>query len=124
MKALERLALAVMALLTTAGAALQGARPQPVGTVVGHVTCSDTQRPARLAQVKLVRVPTAVDRKPAGAGQTIREDVVLDRGASVSGTILDDDGTPASGVGIDLLVKGADGKWMRRERTKDIEICP
>ena len=29
-------------------------RPEDLGTVTGHITCSDTQRPARLAEVALV----------------------------------------------------------------------
>ena len=33
-------------------------RPLPPGTVTGHVFCGDTQRPARLARVALVAVPT------------------------------------------------------------------
>lgn len=48
-----------------AGAGAQGttgrnaaATPPPPGTVVGRVTCEDTQRPARLAQVRLIPVPT------------------------------------------------------------------
>lgn len=30
--------------------------PEP-GRVTGHITCADTQRPARVAQVRLVPVP-------------------------------------------------------------------
>jgi hypothetical protein len=167
----------------------QGTRPEPVGAVTGHVVCGDTQRPARLAEVKLVRVPTAADLKgdqsglmkdtaPAGdavqtsldgsyivrnvkpgryyvvvdkegyllplgqfskkelaatddetkarvakaahtidveANQTAKEDVELERGASVSGTVSYDDGTPASGIGITLLTKDKDGKWVEAE---------
>jgi len=38
---------------------------QPVtGTVTGHVTCSDTQRPARFAQVTLFGVPAEVTQRP------------------------------------------------------------
>lgn len=170
--------------------AQQGVRPEPVGQITGVVTCSDTQRPARLAEVKLVRVPDATagkapdsggmdgDALPTGnavesgldgsytvrnvkpgrywvvvdkdgyliplgqfskkeltatddatrtrvaqtlatvdvqANQTAKLDVVLDRGASVSGTVTYDDGTPASGIGIELLAKDKDGKWHRSE---------
>ena len=50
--------------------------PQSPGYVVGHVTCTDTQRPARVAQVRLVPVPTrqaapaqaSKAGKPAGEG--------------------------------------------------------
>jgi hypothetical protein len=34
---------------------------QPTGSVSGHVTCADTQRPARFAQVTLVGVPAATE---------------------------------------------------------------
>jgi hypothetical protein len=184
-----RLQIAVLAsLFPMTCAAQQGARPEPVGTVTGHVTCSDTQRPARLAAVKLVRVPAKADIKPdsdKGPGgdaapvagnsvetsldgsytirkvkpgqyylvvdkegyliplaqfsakdlaatddetrsrvakvvhpitvegdHTVQEDVVIDRGASVSGAVTYDDGTPASGIGINLLTKDKDGKWV------------
>jgi 5-hydroxyisourate hydrolase-like protein (transthyretin family) len=161
-------------------------RPEPTGIITGHVLCADTQRPARLAEVKLVRVPTKDDAKidpkktsfsdsaPAGdavetsldgsytlrnvkpgqyyvvvdkegyllplaafslkdladpdvetkarianaihivtvlPNQTASEDVTLERGASVSGTVLYDDGSPASGIGISILAKDKDGKW-------------
>lgn len=37
----------------------------PSGTVTGHVTCGDTERPARFASVMLYGVPTAVTAPPA-----------------------------------------------------------
>src|SRR5581483_1013499 len=37
----------------------------PSGTVAGHVTCGDTQRPARFASVLLYGVPTSVSATPA-----------------------------------------------------------
>ncbi len=165
--------------------AQDAAHREPVGAVTGHVLCADTQRPARLAEIKLVRVPGKEDLKPdahksfgdsapAGdavetsldgsytlrnvkpgqyyvvadkegyllplaafslkdladpdadtkarianavhivtvlANQTTNEDITLERGASVSGTILYDDGSPASGIGIQLLAKDKDGKF-------------
>ena len=175
-------------LLTIAAAAQQApTRPAPTGTVIGHVLCADTQRPARLAQVKLVRVPSSDekptrvgfgDAAPAGdpvqtsldgsytlrhvkpgqyyvvvdqegylvplaafsgkdltstddatrariaavthtitvtADQTTREDVTLQRGASLSGTVLYDDGSPASGIALTLLVRdpaSKEPKWI------------
>lgn len=45
--------------LSIVGGAQQQPAP-PSGTVTGHVTCSDTQKPARFASVMLFGVPTAV----------------------------------------------------------------
>src|ERR1700748_1626646 len=36
-------------------------RPEDLGTVTGHITCADTQRPGRLARVRLVPVTIASD---------------------------------------------------------------
>ena len=180
-------------LAAISGAQQPGGRPEFTGAVIGKVTCSDTQRPARLAQVKLVKVPTKADLKAddekgpngdaAAAGNavetsldgsyvfrhvkpgsyyvvvdqegyliplgqfsakelaasdddtrarvakvvhavavegngTVTEDVVLDRGASVSGTITYDDGTPASGIGIELLTKDHEGKWVAAKTSR------
>ena len=38
-------------------------QPEDLGTVSGHITCSDTQRPARLAQVRLVPVTITAPAK-------------------------------------------------------------
>ena len=147
--------------------------PTQPGTVTGQVLCADTQRPARLADVELVRVPGAADMpksvgahtqdtaapvaqtsatsldgsytiagvKPGryyvvvdapgyliplaafglkdlaapntathlrmeravqsitvNAGESVKQDIVLYRGASLSGTVSYDDGSPASGI--------------------------
>lgn len=164
----------------------QEARRQPVGSVTGHVICVDTQRPARLAAVRLVRVPEGGPpakgiRLPMGGGApmgdavetgldgaytignvkpgeyyvvvdregyllplaqftadefaakdvptrlkvdravhtiTVRgdnttvEDVRLERGASVVGRAMYDDGTPAAGLRVKLLQKDGKGKWV------------
>jgi hypothetical protein len=45
------------------------------------------------------------------SGHTEQTEVRLERGAAISGTVLFDDGTPASEVSIDLLHKDASGKW-------------
>ena len=52
--------LLIFALVCTApfAGAQQPTTPPPSGTVTGHVTCGDTQRPARFAQVMLFAVPT------------------------------------------------------------------
>ncbi len=44
--------------------AQQPAPAPPGGTVTGHVTCSDTQRPARFAHVMLFGVPTEITAPP------------------------------------------------------------
>jgi hypothetical protein len=47
-----------------AAAAQQPVAAAGMGTVNGHVTCSDTQRPARFAQVTLFGVPAQVTERP------------------------------------------------------------
>ena len=44
----------------TVGLAQQAASAAGTGTVTGHVTCGDTQRPARFASVTLFGVPVEV----------------------------------------------------------------
>ena len=171
--------------LSTSLGAQEPPRPA-VGMVAGHVFCSDTQRPARMAAVRLVRVPEKAEpakgvRQPMDGGaptgdavetgldgsylipnvkpgdyylvvdkegyliplaqftarelagpdeptrervaravrpitvradQTTAEDVRLERGASVSGRATYDDGTPAGGLGVQILEKDAKGKWV------------
>jgi protocatechuate 3,4-dioxygenase beta subunit len=43
-------------------------RPEDLGTVTGHITCADTQRPARLAEVRLIpaNIGPSKDSKPGG----------------------------------------------------------
>jgi hypothetical protein len=57
---LRRFALIALALLITAAHAQQPASAAGTGTVTGHVTCGDTQRPARFAHVVLFGVPAQV----------------------------------------------------------------
>jgi hypothetical protein len=146
------------------------AAPVPTGAVSGRVLCADTQRPARFAEVSLLRKPDATDQGgdangrgsnfsamgngrttldgsfvitsvpvgdyyviarvagyivPGGsgasgsaadmdsvmsgvpqvhvdAGRESRADLTLQRGASVSGRVLFDDGSPASGVTVQI----------------------
>ena len=184
----KELLILLLLLLVDACAAETGTRPEPMGTVTGHVFCADTQRPARLANVSLVALPSAA---PAGlkegggddvsglrpmtepietsldgsftlhnvkpgeyyllvemegyvlplaeftpkqlqhpdeitrarmqrrlrtlrvvAAQATNEEVLLERGASVSGSVTYDDGSPAAGLGMLILTKGVDGKWQ------------
>jgi hypothetical protein len=46
------------------------------------------------------------------ANQTEHTEVRLERGAAISGTILYDDGSPASEISVKLLHKDATGKWV------------
>ena len=160
-------------------------KPSTPGILTGHVFCADTQRPARIAQVRLLRVPVPADLKenksgepelptnlsevvetsldgsftvpnvkpgryylvvekegyidPVAlftpkqlaspddstrqrleatlhpvdipAGQTVNQEISLQRGASIAGTATYDDGTPAAELQVNLLAKGPDGKW-------------
>jgi hypothetical protein len=164
-------------------------QPEDLGTVTGHILCADTQRPARLAEVRLVPLQgsdaTAKDSKSnfnedsVGAslppietdmtgsftvhnvhpGQyylrvdlggyltplagfsreqfsqpspeiklrmnrelqivsvlphaTVQADASLLRGASISGTVLYDDGTPAIGLPMSLFQKDAKGAFTK-----------
>ena len=187
------LLLATLATLATTAAAQSPtiAKPDPTGTITGHVFCADTNQPGRFAQVSLQAIPTASKSKPtategfrpavdtSGAGRvqtgldgsftlshvkpgsyyvvvdkdgylgprdifnqkqlddaspemlalraesiphvtveanhTERAEVRLERGASISGTVLYDDGTPASGLQMSLMHKDPNGKWIRSE---------
>jgi hypothetical protein len=44
---------------------------------------------------------------------TVQIDIQIQRGAAISGTITYDDGTPASGISINVLNKNESGKWTR-----------
>lgn len=162
------------------------AQQQPTGSVTGHVTCADTNTPARLASVVLRPVAkketgsggdravearlvhslldgsftitgvapgsyyvlasmagyisplTALDisnndlleptdellKKVAEHVPTVSVEanasasinISLERGASVSGTILFDDGSPASGVRLHLIER-RNGKWESVQTT-------
>ena len=58
-----RLGLVTWMLWEIATGSAQEARRQPTGTVTGHVICADTQRPARMAEIRLVKLPEKVERK-------------------------------------------------------------
>lgn len=65
-----------------------GPRNEPTGTVTGHVICADTQRPARMASVMLLKVPTksaATDRekKTMDAGDQNTVETGLDGGYTI-----------------------------------------
>jgi hypothetical protein len=158
--------------------------PEDLGTVTGHITCSDTQRPARLAEVRLISVSspttdslgyqtptvgsgvnglaahtdltggyTIADVEPGqyylrvalpgyatpisqftlddlksptpevqqriqselqlvtvAPHSTVQADATLHRGASISGAVTFDDGSPAVAIRISLLRHDANGK--------------
>lgn len=46
------------------------------------------------------------------SGATLNQEVRLERGASVSGTVTYDDGSPAGGLGVNILTKDSKGKWV------------
>ena len=162
-------------------------RPEDLGTVTGHITCADTQRPARLASARLVPADTkpSKDAKPGfldnygsmlpavqtdltggytipnvRPGQyylrvdllgyviplldfrqdqlasptpevqqrmqrelqvlnvaphsTLTADVTLHRGASISGTVSFDDGSPAIGLTARALGRNAKGEFTEQ----------
>lgn len=59
----------------------------------------------------LKAVEAAAEKVVIQAGQTAHVEIRLERGASVSGTIHYDDGSPAPGVNPVLMSLGKDGKW-------------
>lgn len=59
-----RLLALILVALASPSLAQQPTPPPSGGTVTGHVTCSDTQRPARFAHVMLFGVPTEITTPP------------------------------------------------------------
>ena len=57
------------------------------------------------------RIRAAVPRVTVQANLSAAADVVLERGAAVAGTVLYDDGTPAAGLPVRLLIHNKD-KWV------------
>ena len=55
-------------------------------------------------------IAQAIPRVTVSAGRAVSADLTLERGAAVSGTVLYDDGSPASGIQVKLLTKKKD-KW-------------
>jgi len=60
----KRLAVVGLGLVCAAACAQQTASAAGTGTVTGHVTCGDTQRPARLATVTLFGIPKEATEMP------------------------------------------------------------
>jgi len=179
----HRLAFTVLA-IATATASGQS-RTNNTGTITGHVFCSDTNEPARFAEVSLAPIATPSKSKSASStaatdGRSVETtldgsftipkvkpgayyvvvkksgyinphtaftadqlahptadirsliaasmphvvveanhsetaEVSLERGASVSGTIRYDDGSPAGDLSIDILHKDDTGEWVSSE---------
>jgi len=63
----------------------------------------------------LARRAAAIPHVTVEANHNETAEIRLDRGASVSGTILYDDGTPAGGLGVQILHKDEKGNWVRLE---------
>jgi hypothetical protein len=175
-------AAALLLLLPTLSLA-QSPRPEDLGTVTGHITCADTQRPARLSEVRLVaanitpktakptddndvafgnnlpavqtdltggytirnvhpgqyylrvdlpgyitpllnftrddlakptpeiqqRIQNDLQRLTIAPHSTLTADVTLRRGASISGSVLYDDGSPAINLHVRLLGRDPKG---------------
>jgi hypothetical protein len=59
----------------------------------------------------LKAVQAAAEKVVVQSGQVVRADIRLERGASISGTIHYDDGSPAPGVTPVAIILGPDGKW-------------
>jgi hypothetical protein len=65
-------------------------------------------------------VASALPRVTVEGGHTEQAEVRLERGAAISGTVLYDDGSPASGLEVKLLHKDATGKWGQPPREQDL----
>jgi hypothetical protein len=177
-----RLTLILALLPTLAFAQSPAPHPEDLGTVTGHITCADTQRPARFAGVHLVPVKST-GRSPAWSlarfdqtdltgAYTLRDirpgdyylsiyfsgyvnpierfssadlqsptpkiqqrmqhelqlvtvtphasveaDATLYPGATISGTVLYDDGSPAVDISINVLRHDANGESVFSDRT-------
>ncbi len=183
-----RSALVALLLASTTPALAQTApHPEDLATVTGHIICADTQRPARLAEVRLVpatispakttkpdpndvfnggnlpatqtdlsgaytirnvhpgqyylridlpgyvtpllsftrdqlakptpelqqRIQNELQRLTVAGRATLTADATLRRGASISGTVLFDDGTPAIGIGVRVLERDPKGDFKQ-----------
>jgi hypothetical protein len=92
----------------------------PPGTYYVLVQLAGYQSPlsqfSMLERVKaddatLKAVQSGAEKVVVQSGQSAHVDIRLERGASISGTIRYDDGSPASGIAPVLVQLGKDGKW-------------
>jgi hypothetical protein len=65
-------------------------------------------------------IAAALPRVTVEGGHTEQAEVRLERGAAISGTVLYDDGSPASGLEVKILRKDVSGKWVLPAREQDI----
>ncbi len=76
------------------------------------VTSDQISKPDKTLKQEIARV---VPRVTVQAGAPASVDVTLERGAAVSGKVLYDDGSPAAGLQVELLVRQKEGqkeKWV------------
>lgn len=78
----------------------------PIATL--DATADQLQKPDKALKEKIARV---VPRVTVQSGAPAAIDVTLQRGAAVSGTVLYDDGSPAPGLPVQLLIHQKD-KWV------------
>jgi len=79
--------LSLMVLVSLALAVMAQTPSAPgTGTVTGHVTCSDTQRPARFAQVMLFGVPASVTAAPTPGDGSDPQQLALMAVTGINGT--------------------------------------
>jgi hypothetical protein len=73
------------------------------------VQASDFEHPDEAARERMARELQIVDIRPRAE---TRVDVTLQRGATISGTVQFDDGSPAIEIPVDLMVRNAKGQWQ------------
>lgn len=105
---------------------LSGVRPGSYYVIVeltGYIKPRDIftkEQIADPAPAMRALVAAALPHVTVESGHTEQAEVRLDRGAAISGTILYDDGSPASDIEVKLLHKDATGKWVPLNGDADI----
>jgi hypothetical protein len=66
---------------------------------------------AKADEATLKAIQSAAEKVVVQSNLAVHVEIRLERGASISGTIRYDDGSPAPGVGPGLMLLGKDGKW-------------
>lgn len=73
----------MLSVAAAAQSAAPGVRPEPTGTVTGHVFCTDTNQPARFAKVSLEAVPSGT-AAPAAAAPSATPSASVAQGTTVT----------------------------------------